>query len=74
VTWWTIVLGLFGDAGTPDPPPPPAAETRPAPDEDAKVIEQLEFLQAMELLKDKDVDLFLDDDEDAAAPDGGTHE
>ncbi len=59
----SIVVALFVDAGAPAPTSAPPAP--PPRDADAEVIEQLDFLQSLELLRDDDLTLFMEDEEDA---------
>lgn len=57
VSPWIFVV-LLTDAGVPAPP------SEPAVDPDAEVIEQMEFLETLELLRDDDRALFLDEDDE----------
>jgi len=59
VCWWALVVALTADAGA--VPPMDAARPPPVPDEDAEIIEALDFVEALEFLGDRDMVLFLEE-------------
>lgn len=70
VSAWMLLVALLGPPADAGPAPAPAAPAERAPDAgpspgevtDAEVIEALDFLEALEMLRDEDAELFLDEE------------